>query len=63
MRLVRVYCSCGKHFDVYVDFTMTVPVATCPRCGKNYIGNDEIKHQMIKPVVLFTDDEPTCDSS
>lgn len=60
MTLVRVYCSCGRHFDVYIDFTMTAPLATCPHCGKTYIGNYEIKHQMLKPVVLFTDDEPTC---
>lgn len=60
MTLIRVYCDCGKSFDCYIDFTATVPVATCPNCKKNYVGHDEIKHQMIKPIVLFTDDEPTC---
>jgi hypothetical protein len=60
MTLIRVYCDCGKSFDCYIDFAATVPVAICPHCKKHYVGHDEIKHQMLKPVVLFTDDEPTC---
>jgi len=56
---VKVYCSCGQAFTCYVDFTALAPTAQCPDCGKYYIGTDEIKHQMLKPVVLGTDDTPT----
>jgi len=60
MTLIRVYCDCGEPFDCYVDFGSIIPVALCPKCKRQYIGHDTIKHQMLKPVILGTDDEPTC---
>jgi hypothetical protein len=63
MTLIRVYCDCGEPFEVYIDLSMTIPVAICPRCSKAYVGTEEIKHQMLKPVVFDTDDEPTISDS
>jgi len=57
---VKIYCNCGHSFEAFVLESMTIPVVTCPKCGHQFIGWDEVEPTLAH---LYCDDEPTCDSS
>ena len=57
---IKIFCNCGHVFEDWVMEEASIPVVSCPKCKKNYIGWQEVEPSHDH---LFCNDEPTISDS